>query len=596
MSAALPGAPIGRPFSAALLKRIALVWLLVALLQLAINAGRIGAMRFPDADDALRLQQVRDWLAGQGWFDLHQYRIAAPGGVPMHWSRLVDLPVAAVILLLRPLLGQPVAEMIALIAVPLLTLLCAMVLVGRLVGKLFDTETAGLACLLTGLAGPVIFQMVPMRIDHHAWQMVLALLAFNGLASRDPRAGGWVAGLAMAASLAISLEGLPLAAVFAAVMAVRLMRGPASSGWLVHFTAALASGSAVLFLATRGLSDLANHCDSTSPVHLAVLAWGALGCAALPLLRRRPPAMTLVAMGAIGAAALGIVFALAPQCAGGAFAELDPVVRKYWYNAITEGLPVWTMDPPTLVAMVAFPLFGVIAALRLWHRASDPVARAWWLDVALLVGGAMLIGILVSRASGTAALLAAIPAGWQLRERMDAAREYRTLGGRIGGLGLVVLLLMPSLPVQAWMALPLPGRDAAAQASAPSRCDYRAFAAALDRLPPTDVFAGLDMGPMILTGSHHRVIATAHHRANLAMRDVIEGFMGTPAQAEAIIRRRHATIVAVCLDSGEAGVYRRHAPHGLMADLIAGHPPIWLEPLDIAPASGIKAWRVIAPR
>src|SRR3546814_9021348 len=51
------------------------------------------------------------WLAGQGWWDLTQYRVnPADGGVPMHWSRIVDAPIAGGILLLRPLFGQPLAE------------------------------------------------------------------------------------------------------------------------------------------------------------------------------------------------------------------------------------------------------------------------------------------------------------------------------------------------------------------------------------------------------------------------------------------------------------------------------------------------------
>src|SRR5690606_28265498 len=50
-----------------------------------------------DNDDIMRLVQVRDLLAGQGWFDLMQYRLGLEGGILMHWSRLVDLPIAALI-------------------------------------------------------------------------------------------------------------------------------------------------------------------------------------------------------------------------------------------------------------------------------------------------------------------------------------------------------------------------------------------------------------------------------------------------------------------------------------------------------------------
>src|SRR6185312_14295083 len=47
-----------------------------------------------DNDSLLRLVEVRDMLSGQNWFDLHQYRMGPEGGFVMHWSRLVDAPLA----------------------------------------------------------------------------------------------------------------------------------------------------------------------------------------------------------------------------------------------------------------------------------------------------------------------------------------------------------------------------------------------------------------------------------------------------------------------------------------------------------------------
>jgi hypothetical protein len=41
----------------------------------------------------MRLAQLRDWLGGQGWYDLTQSRVA--GGYESHWSRLIDAGLAA---------------------------------------------------------------------------------------------------------------------------------------------------------------------------------------------------------------------------------------------------------------------------------------------------------------------------------------------------------------------------------------------------------------------------------------------------------------------------------------------------------------------
>src|ERR1700679_1153074 len=112
--------------------RLALLWLVVSLLMVALVKGNIAADVLPDGDDYMRLQQVRDLLGGQSWFDLHQYRYVPPVGAPMHWSRLVDIPIATLILLFRPFTGQLVAERLAEVIVPLLTLGCVMALVATI--------------------------------------------------------------------------------------------------------------------------------------------------------------------------------------------------------------------------------------------------------------------------------------------------------------------------------------------------------------------------------------------------------------------------------------------------------------------------------
>ena len=94
--------------------RIALiVWAAMSLIAIVARWHAIATLELSDTDDAMRMAQVRDLLAGQGWWDLTQYRVnPAGGGVLMHWSRIVDAPLAFGILLLKPLLGQTLAEQV----------------------------------------------------------------------------------------------------------------------------------------------------------------------------------------------------------------------------------------------------------------------------------------------------------------------------------------------------------------------------------------------------------------------------------------------------------------------------------------------------
>ena len=82
------------------------LWIVVAIFWAAfavavVSAGVVNPHLFEsqDPDSFLRLVQVRDLIAGQGWFDLVQHRMDPPGGALLHWSRLIDAPIAALILI-----------------------------------------------------------------------------------------------------------------------------------------------------------------------------------------------------------------------------------------------------------------------------------------------------------------------------------------------------------------------------------------------------------------------------------------------------------------------------------------------------------------
>src|SRR5690606_33419820 len=77
---------IGRRGDALLAFAAVAVSLLISAAQGFLKLAQPGT----DNDSVMRLVQVRDLIAGQGWLDLHQYRMGLEGGFLMHWSRLVD--------------------------------------------------------------------------------------------------------------------------------------------------------------------------------------------------------------------------------------------------------------------------------------------------------------------------------------------------------------------------------------------------------------------------------------------------------------------------------------------------------------------------
>ena len=99
-----------------------LLWIVAAAWSIHQNFHAISMLGLTDTDDNMRLMQVRAWLNGQGWYDLRQYRMNPPGGFNIHWSRIVDLPLAALIVGLKPFVGQAWAERWAIGLAPLLPL------------------------------------------------------------------------------------------------------------------------------------------------------------------------------------------------------------------------------------------------------------------------------------------------------------------------------------------------------------------------------------------------------------------------------------------------------------------------------------------
>lgn len=577
---------------AELMRRVVLAFFLVAILSVATNYSGITQYRFPDPDDTLRLVQVRDLIAGQGWFDLAQHRVdASGGGVPMHWSRLVDIPLAGMILLLRPLIGQPAAELAALIGVPLITFGIAIFLAGRIGWRLLSEEATSFACLAMALSVPVISQLRPLRIDHHGWQIVLALAAANGLMARSPRVGGWVIGLSLATWLSISIEGLPMAVAIVGLTALRWLRKEGEKEWLLSTMQALAVGSIALFLGTRGFADLVNHCDAISPMHLAIFGWGALGITALGAMGPHPKPFTVLGFGVIAAVAVGIVFLAAPQCAAGGFAELDPMVRHYWYESVGEGLPIWTQPIDVILQVVLPPLIGLWATIQLAMQSRDWMRR-FWTDYALLLLAALCVAVLVNRAGAVAGALSAVPLGWQIREWIRATRRMRRPGKRALALGAVAIVLVPAMPVTL-ISMAMPAR--AAVGSGPQRvstCEIPQAAEVLRTLPKGEILAPLDIGPRLVYETGHSVVATGHHRGSEAMAKVVGTFLGSSEKAHALVAARGTSYVALCPDLVEPAIYSADSPGGFAAQLVKGNAPDWLEPVAMPGDIGFRLWKV----
>lgn len=588
--------------------RIALiVWGLMSLIAIAAKWQAIGALDLADTDDAMRMAQVRDLLAGQGWWDLTQYRVnPAGGGVVMHWSRLVDAPLAAGILLLKPLFGQAMAERIVMAVWP--PMLGAALSVACALGyrNLSDRRIAYVVPLFLIMSGYILVQFRPLRVDHHGWQIFFAMLVMAQALRPASWQAGLLGGLFAAALLAVSIEGLPVAALFAGLAALRwALHGRGDDrARLCGYMAALAAGAVLLQFATRGPMGLVGTwCDSLSAPYLAAfVAAAAIICASA---RANPAASwaRFVLLALAGAAATGALVWTEPQCAKGPFATLDPIVIEYWYRNVLEGQPLWRAKPHDMIHVLVPSLIGLAGSMLAWRHSDNAVDRRNWATVIAALLGAGALSLLVFRSVSTAHLFALPGCAWLGLRVWAWARTIPAMPPRIlaSAMAALTLPLIGGMTVAALLSLFVPALKAEEERAKTEAADanrYRANCldsaaiADLNRLPRTTLLTPIDLGAPLVFWTRHGLVSTPHHRNKDAMANTIRAFAGDPARAEALVRRQQAGLIVVCRTANDFTKYRRARKDSLAAQLYAGTSPTWLEAAPITSRAGLAIWRV----
>ncbi|MDO9362708.1 MAG: hypothetical protein Q7T60_07265 [Sphingopyxis sp.] len=590
--------------------RIALIiWTAMSLIALVANWQAIAALSLSDTDDAMRMAQVRDLLAGQGWWDLTQHRVnPAGGGVLMHWSRIVDAPLAAGIWLLKPLFGQAVAEQIIMAVWPPMLGAALSVACVRGYSGLSDRRISYVLPLFLILSGYIVIQFRPLRVDHHGWQIFLAMLVMGQALRPATWRAGLLGGFFAAALLAISIEGLPIVALFAGLAALRwALHGRADDrDRLCGYIGALAGGAILLQFLTRGPTGLTGSwCDSLSAPYLA--GFVAAAAVTFAVARANPAAMWLrfVLLGVAGFAAAGALVGTEPQCANGPFASLDPIVVKYWYQNVLEGQPLWASKLHDAIHVIVPSLVGLAGSLLAWRGSETDADRKNWATIMIALLGAATLSLLVLRSVSTAHVFALPGCAWLGLRAWTWARTISSTLPRIfaSAAAALTLPLLGSMAVTVVLNMVVPSLKAEEEesvrqaAAGPYRSDCLdpAAIAALAHIPTTTILTPIDLGAPVIFWTHHRLVATPHHRNKEAMADSIRVFADDPAKAEALVRKQQASLIVFCRTANDFSFYRRARKDGLAAQLYAAKPPEWLEAVPISTKAGLSVWRVLPP-
>ncbi len=570
-------------------------WLILCAWFVYNRWGQIHSFDLLDTDDNMRISQVRALLHGQDWYDLRQHRLNPPFGADIHWSRLVDLPLAALILLFRPLLGGAEAERVAVAVAPLLPYLLLLFGVALTARRLIHPAAFVLAFIALFSAGSTNGMFMPTRIDHHGWQLALLSMAVAGLADPKRARGGATLGIATALSLSIGLELLIYLALAGAATVLFWIDDRGEKRRLAAYAVTLAGGTALGFVAFASYANRLAVCDALSPVWLSnALLGGALlfGLAWLsPTDWKRRLAL------AAGAAAIVALFhaMMWPHCLS-RLEGVSPEVQRLWLSNVREARPIYRHGWQVATLLLALPLTGVIGwGLLAWTNRQNRELLRRTLAAAAPALAATLLLAWQTRTAPAAQMLSvvgAIAIVWILaplvkRMKLSIVRAVATVGVALIGLGAIVPFAMQAVPGKK----STPRERAIGKAN--RLCNSMAAFRPVALQPKGMVFTFVDFGPRVITITHHNSVIGPYHRNGQQIADVMNAFRGSEPQAHAIIAKYHSDYLLTCPNGSTTTIFMAAAPKGFYAQLQQGKVPAWLAPVKLPADSPFRMWKVV---
>jgi hypothetical protein len=572
---------------------VAIAWLLVVL-QLQLQYWPETAVTLNDTDDAMRLVQVREFLGGHGWFDLHMVRLQPPLGYDPHWSRLIDAGLAGVFTLFHHFTDAAFAERLMRAIWPELWLLPAIGGVSAIAWRMAGREAAIVVLLFAVLGMPAMQQFKPGRIHHHNVQIAIAVLAVAATAWSDRlRWAAMAAGILTGLGLAIGFECMPFLVLCGAVITIRAIQDHEAAGSMRAYGFSVAASTIGAFLVSVGPDHWARTaCDSIAINSATAVVLGGLGLAMITYSRdpRTPVRCGLIAAVMVVTA---LVFVLSePRCLGGPYAMVDPAVKLLWLADVLEMQPLLSVlktSPATGLWLSTFPAVAIIAVIFLGLR--DVLRRDFGFLVAsaaLLLAVAMMLAVIKGYPY---AMWLAMPLIAVVALRMFAVLRLKSLVPRfIAGLLLTPVALSGGAVAIANAA----GLDLHAWSNVLERqaCFETQSYAPLARLHPGLVVTDIDYGPFVLALTPQSVLAAPYHRLLAGIIVTHKIFAVPPEEAYRIITRLRVNYVAMCGLLTPVGLTDQQRAASLWGQLQAGAVPDWLKREPAADGQAFAIYRV----
>ena len=537
-------------------------------------------------DDMMRLVMVRDWLAGQGWFDTTQYRLMPPEGVLIHWSRYIDAGIAAFIVPFSYFMPMEKAELIGAAIWPTFIFILILLVIGYGTKRIFGPVAACFA-VLCAVLWPLLgdLHVRAGNLDHHNVQLLMMVILVYAVVWPDrPVAAGVIGGLAAAFSLSTGLEAL-LFIVGAGILVFGRCVFDQKTGTrrlLEAFCLALAAGSLLFWLGLTATALRAQPvCDQLGTPMLSVIAV-AVVAALLPLvLRDRIPGVVFQVGATMALTAIGLAIAwpLLGPCISGPYGDLPPELQEMISTRITEAKPFTLyLQTQTYEALgFVIPVFvALIAGIVLWwSRRGGPEAGQTQNAILgqLLLLCVFGVGLMFLQMRTVILVASVVPAigGVCCAVLLNAYLETRS-PAKAALMFLVALSIASPQLLLGPLVPSLKGKVAQREGA---NCRNYETLLALNEVPPAVILNSTNMGAPLLWATHHSTLAAPYHRSADAFMNGALGFDLEEPAFETLAREQGATHVLLCAGQTYAS--------GFLTGLVAGDVSVaWLRPVPLS--------------
>jgi len=561
---------------------------------------------FADADDVVHLMRTVDWLSGQNWFDPVFYRMAPPEGVAHHFSRLAELPLAALMLPLHVLgLEWQMAALITSAIYPLVLLVFFFVVVRWVAESFLPPDWTRVSAYVAFFALPVMLQFMPSRVDHHGLSALITLMALGCVVRMmfQPQKLFWAfgGGFFLALGQAIALETLPWLLILSGWVGLwTLKKGPVMRRSAMVHALSLYLFSA-LFLVFSVSPSAYGALTSLSYSSLYVLLAGGIAAslvgAGLATFARR--AWLRWAIGCFFAFGFGAAFlASFPELLAGPYGGVDPQLAQLMIKNISEAKPMG-MD-----VFILIPALAIESCFRFMQGKKEEEDGAWWLFIFLLVASLLLATLYQKRVVLYVSLFSIIPLSVILYRGLSWAGKVFKGRKRFAMELFFILLVGPIISVLAPAIID--GRSFnrgvllfPVQVTANKACASQSMWQILN-LPsyygdrPRLIMNTLNEARGILFNTKHSVMSAPYHtnvRGNL---EAIRFFQTEDTKkAKKILRDSGAELVLLCRDVADFydknnvlsvsqdGSVDESVGKSLIQKLAQGETPSWLKRIEM---------------